>query len=463
MESFLPLVCGYFESAGFKILLHQTECLVADKLAYGQERDTWVVWTIPPDQEVGRYEPTLRARISALRPNYPDARAVVLAKARKGLSREFQQELSDQRIRFLVPVQFFDTEFKVEEAPKAASAISDIRSLDILEKRVQQPYVAQGPDDESASGPDLLATLFDERARIETPIVRVVVGRAGIGKSFLFRALFARLYDEFLQAKAGLVARARPIPLLPEHIKGIYALRTELLIENFLRADVASPVGRETFEWLLVNGFTMWLLDGLDELYAGDPSFFEYLADLVTRKDSKAQIAIWCRDSLVTTSDAFAEFQDLCKGSTMLKIYKLSEWDRASKRQFAWMSLEGRQLLNVHEPDTGPVASFMREIDSSPTLRSLSGLPFYCDVLLQQFLAGDVQMFRDDVSMLNHVIDRIIQREIDKGLLDLRLLLPNGLQDWLEQISTNYVEERRYADIDREEAMEYGVFVKSCG
>src|SRR2546425_3261102 len=54
---------------------------------------------------------------------------------------------------------------------------------------------------------------------------------------------------------------------------------------------------------MLVNGFTTWLLDGPDELYAGDPSFFEFLADLVTRKDYKAQIAIWCvssRDAAIT-------------------------------------------------------------------------------------------------------------------------------------------------------------------
>jgi hypothetical protein len=463
MESLLPLVRGYLDSAGFKILVQQPECLVADKLVFGQERDTWIVWTVPPDQEVSRYEATLRAGISALHPNYPDARAFVLASSRRGLSREFQQELSDQRIRLLVPVQFFDAAFKVEEAPRAASAIADIRSLEILEKRVAQPYTAQAPSGESVSGPDLLDTLFDELAKIERPTVRIVVGRAGIGKSFLSRALFARMYDDFLQAKAGLVAKPRPVPLLPEHIKGIYAIRTELLIENFLRTDVASPVGRETFEWLLVNGFTTWLLDGLDELYAGDPSFFEYLADLVTRKDSKAQIAIWCRDSLVTTSDTFTEFQDLCAGSTMLKIYRLSEWERSSKRQFAWLGLEGRRLSKLQDPDTNRVATFLREIEGSPTLRSLSGLPFYCELLLQQFSEGQLQTFGDDVAMLNHVVDRMIQREVDKGLLDLRLLLPNGLQDWLEQIAINYAEGRRYADIDRDEAMEYGRLVLRDG
>ena len=71
--------------------------------------------------------------------------------------------------------------------------------------------MAQGPSGESTSGPDLLDTLFDELAKTELPTIHVVVGRAGIRKSFLFRALFARAYDVFLQAKAGLVAKPRPI------------------------------------------------------------------------------------------------------------------------------------------------------------------------------------------------------------------------------------------------------------
>jgi len=54
LDSLLPLVRGYLESAGFKILLQQTESLVADKLVFGKERKTWVVWTVPGDQKVGR-------------------------------------------------------------------------------------------------------------------------------------------------------------------------------------------------------------------------------------------------------------------------------------------------------------------------------------------------------------------------------------------------------------------------
>lgn len=229
--------------------------------------------------------------------------------------------------------------------------------------------------------------------------MRVIVGRAGIGKSFLFRALFDRLYGDFISAKTQQRTTPRPIPLLPEHLKGTYALRTEALIDNFLRTDVAAPVVRETFEWLLVNGFATWLLDGLDELYAGDPGFFEYLFNLIASTNSKAQITIWCRDSVLTTSDPFAEFRDFCDGLNVLKIYRLSEWERVSKRQFAWLHLEGR-LPKSGEHDSGTVNAFLTAVDSSHALRSLSGLPLYCGLLLQQHQAGTLQDFTDDGDVL---------------------------------------------------------------
>lgn len=455
MRNLQGLVREYLASARFRILEERGDCLVADKLVFGQERDTWLVWTVPEGKDPGGYEPTLRGSISAVRPNYSDAKAFVLSSSRGGFSRDLLQTLSDARIKFLVPVQFFDAPFKVEEAPRAASAIADIRALAASQKRVPQPFRLEESSDVQG---DLYEQLQGELARPKTATVRVIVGRAGIGKSFLFRALFDRLYGDFLNAKAQQRTAPRPIPLLPEHLKGTYALRTEALIDNFLRTDVAAPAGRETFEWLLVNGFATWLLDGLDELYAGDPAFFEYLADLVTRSESDAQITIWCRDSVLTTSDAFAEFRDLCGGSSALKVYRLAEWERPSKRQFGWLGIEGRFPM-AGEQDTQHVAGFLREIDRTPTLRALSALPFYCDLLLQQHRAGGLQDFADDVALLNHVIDEMVHREEKKGLLDLRLLEPNGLNDWLEQIAVDYVEGQRYADISRDAALEYGQLV----
>ena len=458
MNDLALLVKGYLKSAGFKILEEYEDCVVADRFVFAEDRDTRIVWTIPTRQEKARYEAVLRASVSKLRSKYPDAKATVLSASRSGFSRPLQQELNDQRIRILVPIQFFDTEFKFEHAPKAASAIADIRSPEILSQRVRQPYTAEGVAIDAAPGRDLLDTLSEELSSSETSTIRIVVGRAGMGKTFLSRAVFASLYERFMKAKARQGSASRPIPLLPEHMKNLYALRTELLIENFLRTDVASPVNRDTFEWLLVNGFAIWLLDGLDELFTGDPGFFDYLLELITRPGSRANIVIWSRDSLLTTSDSFMDFQELCVGDDLMRVYHLSPWERASKRDFAWLCLEKRHPSNS-ESDTPEIRGFLDDIEKSSFLKELSSVPFYCDVLLRQSRDGPIREFSDEVVMLNHLIEEMIQREVDKGLIDRKAFQPNGLRDWLEQLAVNYVEDHLYTDIDRDEAREYGELV----
>jgi hypothetical protein len=69
------------------------------------------------------------------------------------------------------------------------------------------------------------------------------------------------------------------------------------------------------------------------------------------------------------------------------------------------------------------------------------------------------KQFTDDVAMLNYVVDEMIKRETRAGLLDLRFFIPNGLEDWLEEMALAYVEEGRYSDIDRKQAVEYGKLV----
>lgn len=453
-------VRGYLQSAGFRILEQKADFILADKLVFGQERDTWLVWTVPERADPKSHESALRGSIATIRPNYPDAKAFVLAPSRGGFSRDALHGFAESRVKFLVPAWFFDAPFKVEESPKAASAIADIRALAASSLRIPQPFTTEGPNEGDNS--DLFEHLASELPSPVVPTVRVVVGRAGIGKSILFRALFDQLYRGFLDAKQQQRPATRPIPLLPEHLRGAYVLRTEALIENFLRSDVAAPVGKETFEWLLVNGHAGWLLDGLDELYAGDPGFFEYLSDLVTRRESRAQITIFCRDSVLTTSDAFAEFRELCGQGGALEVYHLSDWNRESKKQFAWLRLGGR-LSKPGEHPPEHVAGFLDAINRTQTLQALSGLPFYCDLLAAQFEAGRMGDFADDVALLNYVIDEMLVREQKKGLLDLNLLEPDGLMDWLEQIALDYVEGQRYADISRDAALEYGQIVLKQG
>ena len=444
MTDLQSLATGYLESAQFSILNKSEDCLVADRLEFGGGRDTRLVWTIPPNLHPDKYRHKLLSNIARVRSNYPDARSTVLTKSRAGFSRDLLSELSAERVTVVVPVQFFDAAFKVEEAPKTVSAIASIRQQAANEKRVPQPFRLEG--DATGSRPDdLFNELLTELANPDGPRIRLVVGRAGIGKSVLFRALFGRLYQGFLESKNRQRMHPRPIPLLPEHLKGSHVTRTKNLIQNFLHDDVASPILPATFEWLLVNGFATWLFDGLDELYAGDSNFFDDLFDLVGEVNSKAQITIWCRDSILTTSDAFAEFQDVCADLDILRIFYLSEWERRNKRHFACVKL-GSDPKASRDADPEEVKEFLKVIDSDETLRSISGLPFYCDQLFQQSLDGELYSVGDDVELLNTIIDKMIDREMGKGLLHQSDFERNGLAEWMEQMAVDYVEGQGYAE-----------------
>ena len=327
--------------------------------------------------------------------------------------------------------------------------------------RVAQRYTAESAAGEQREGDDLLDTLFAELRSVGAPKVRVVVGRAGSGKSVLFNSLFHRLYEEFLDFKRRRVLRPRPVPFVPHHLRDAGVPRLPHVIDSVLHAEVAFPVAQRTFRWLLTQGFGTWLLDGLDELYAGDGEFFDYLTDFVTAAGSRAQVTLFCRDSLLSTSDTFEEFRELCGASDLLTIYRLSEWDRRAKRAFAWLELEGRPERNG-EPASPAVGRFLRDLEAAPALDALSGLPFYCKLLLEEFRDGHLQDHEDEVSLLDFVVDRMIRREVDKGLLDLDLLEGNGLDDWLEVIAVSYVGDGR-SEVDREQAMEYGRLVVRDG
>lgn len=458
------LVRSYFGSADFNVSEETGGCLVADKLIFGAERDTRLVW-VPRGRPGGGYdEGTLWDSISEVRANYPTtARATVVAPRREGFSRDMQQTLRQSRVRLLAPIQFFDSRFRVEESPRAASSISDIvRNAKSL-TRVPQPYSTEfnPPDSAARDHQDLFRRLRADMDRNDGPSIRIVVGRAGMGKSYLFTALFEDLYRRFREAKNRLMTLPRPIPLLPDHLKKTQSLRTNHLIDSFLRTDVADPVSSETFRWLLVNGYATWLLDGLDELYAGDPSFFDYLLDLVTIPSSKAQVTIWCRDSLLTTSREFSEFQETCAGDDVLKVYKLDDWGPKSKRQFVWLQKEGR-LPRSNEGDSGDVRTVLQALDRDDHTRALSRLPFYCRILFDRHVGGDVAPFSDEVELIDHMIEIMKEREIEKGLFDNASFVEDGLDDWLEQIAADYIE-GQYAGFQRDEAEEYGRYVLRDG
>ncbi len=119
------------------------------------------------------------------------------------------------------------------------------------------------------------------------------------------------------------------------------------------------------------------MFDGLDELYSGDPEFFEYLLELLTRPGSHAQILVCARDSLLSSNDAFVQFlRSFPTGvDSAVQIYRLTEWERPSKRYFASVQLTGKPPKDGAS-DPPAITAFLNSINATPSVRTLSGLPY---------------------------------------------------------------------------------------
>ena len=446
MDTLQSDVQSYLESTGFNLLDIREGFVVADELRPGGYHDTRLVWVAPPPtviRDFAQLEQRLLQEFEALIPQYPNARYFLVVYTREGFSRDFRSELTRLRVGWRVPIQFFDTPFKSEEAPHATkSAIDSLRDPAIHRQRVPQPYSLLVDGEPKETGEDLLPHLLDGLHRPQSPCLRIVVGPAGVGKSILFKALFSRLYAEFIDRKGRLQIFPRPIPLIPDYMlrRKATTLRTDELIDNFCGVEMAARIPRSTFEWMLVNGYAVWLFDGLDELYAGDKDFFDpYVLDLLTRKESKTQILICARDSLLTSCETLVEFLDQFRPATedIIRLYRLDNWEYPSKRAFAWVRLEGRLPIK-EQADPPQVLQFLTYLSRSESIKLLSGVPFYCGLLIDEFKQVKLTEFADDIALIEHAVSGMIKREEDKGLLSPEKFQPNGLNEWLETVAWEY-------------------------
>jgi Pentapeptide repeats (9 copies) len=436
---------SYLRSADYNLINSESGFIVADKPGVGGDRDTLLVWLpaqiypLSPRRPFSQFEPSLVDKIEAAVAQYPDARYTILVDSREGISRTFSEIVSGHGVKIRVPVEFFDAPFRYEESRDAASALKELRDPSLLTKRVAQPYSQTGLGSTSHDGPDLLEVLREDISLLEGPCIRFTVGNAGAGKSVLFESLFAILYRDFVDDKGRRIQSRRPIPFVPQHLRSTYTIRTLALVDSFLRSEVAAPVSRDTLEWMLVNGHCFWMFDGLDELYSGDPEFFDYLLDLLTRPGSRAQILVCARDSLMSSNDAFVQFIKGFSPSSdpSVKIYTLKDWHRDSKRYFAWLELAGRAPGN-NEADPPPVAKFVAAVEATENIRTLSGVPYYCALLMERYKEGDSLKIRDEFTLLSDVISSLQEREVGKGLILLDAFEKNGLDDLLETIAADF-------------------------
>jgi hypothetical protein len=417
------------EAAGFLDLVHPegTRGRPARVLIWSDDTALAPSRELTPAERAARdkREETLLASLRKEMAAAPGAVGYFLLPSTTGLSTAFNKSaaavLQGGGIR--VPAQFFDTDYKVDRARggKVRSALGMILDQAARTRRAAQPFLVRrglGPHDCTPGGADLvehLETVLRDPGRGAR--VRFIDGAAGSGKSVAFSALLRASFDEFMEAKASHILHRRPIPFLPEHIRGEAIGYVDDVLDAAAEADMAQAVEPEQLRWLLKHGFSAWMLDGLDEFYAGDNDFFAFLQDELADPRSQAQILICTRDSLLSSNAAMRGFleRQLARGAAV-EVYELAPWGPKAWEEIAWLELEqGRDGAR----GSRKVAQFVSALQASPTLADLARLPFYCTVVLDAYKVGK-GLPKDELELLESIVDRMVEREHGKDLFRWR-------------------------------------------
>lgn len=418
---------GYLEAEGYDVIRRGKDLLRGTKQGIAEATDLIFVW-VPDAKDLPNFRSLERpylSRFKEIDKQYPTAQKVMLVPSREGLSQEFTRGAKSwHNVDVRVPVQFFDTAFKWDESDEAPSAANDLRKRGDQRLRVRTPqpftYVSSGE-----SGDDLLGTLFGKlRSRSLDKNIQVIVGPAGIGKTYLSESLFARLHSSFIEDKRSqLTVWSRPLPLLPEYMQSSTSPTIQALLDAFLRTEFARPLSPPVFEWMLANQLGAWLIDGLDEVIARDPDFFDYLLHLMTLSpefEALPTIVICLRDSLFATNSALREFCE--EYEDHIQVYELVKWKSPSKRQFASTVLGDR------------AGEFLTALRTHPSLDELASTPYYCQLLADQLKSGRLKETYSETALIDDALSNIIQRDYDKGIINQDVMSEADVREFVDEL-----------------------------
>ena len=421
---------SYLEAGGLRLIRAEPGFLAFERPERDGPSRTILIWTddearapsgdLNAEQHAKRAaaEAALLQRFSSEMGKAPGAIGCYLVASRIGYSQQFLTEATrilGEAGGIRVPVEFFDAAYRIErkEARRARSVLGAILDLAENVRRVPQPFsIRDGLSESRRTKPNIdLVEYLRTAIRDPGPKLRIIDGAAGSGKTIAFNALTSALYQEFITAKRARHARMRPVVFLPEHLRGRRVGYVDDIIAAVAETDIAELTTPEQFKWLLKNGHSIWMFDGLDEFYAGDSDFFSFVEEALSAPDSRAQFVICTRDSLLASSPAFRAFleRQLAKGDTV-EICELSPWTAEAWRELAWLELEGGREGALGSPR---VERFVAALERSSEIAALAQLPFYCSVMLSHFHQnGD--MPHDELDVLDLLVESMIRREHGK-------------------------------------------------
>jgi hypothetical protein len=433
MEPSLVIEAATFlEADDWIVSQRDASFIVGSRPGFGDTSDQVLIWVPQP----GLSPEQLRLREDGyLRRFAEEARTYgqkyLLVESTEGLSADFRRRaFREFGVSLTVTTDFFDAPFKWDRSRSAATAASLLRNRgqQDLEKRIAQPFTSSRAYE---SHEDLLQELLPEfRPSASGPPVHLVIAPAGFGKSHLFRSLYAQLYNDFIVAKSEERRALRPLPLLPEYVASASAQTLKALVQSFLTTEVARPLRLESFEWMLTHGFACFLLDGLDEIIARDPRFFEYVYELLNRVDipRKPKMLICIRDSLLVSNEGLRDFLDVAGPDSVAK-HRLAPWQRPSITSYA----------RRHLTDPQAADGLMELLDAKPNLMDLAGTPFYCEVFASEVGYGlqpaELNGAETETKLLALAVRRMIQREFDNGMLKKNWATVEDIESFIKDIA----------------------------
>ena len=438
MRPLAQLARSYLEAGGYKLLRAKAGFFELERHALDGQGHRILLWSddatrLPSNALDGDERAEREKKEAALLCSFeremrdaPGATGYYLVGSRQGYSQHFVTEatrLLGCQGGIRVPAEFFDASYKIEgtETRRARSILGDVLALAKKVRRVPQPFTvctSLSSEPRAKKGGDLVAHLMSALLeQNQKPKLRFIDGAAGSGKTIVFNALTAGLYGEFIAAKRARKERARPIVFLPEHLRGKQIGYVDDILAAVAETDVAELTPPEQLKWLLRNGRSVWMFDGLDEFYAGGNDFFSFVEEALTAPNSRAQFVICVRDSLLNSSSPVRDFiERQTAAGNELEVYELCPWTEEAWRELAWLELEdGRDGARSAES----VERFVSDLKSSNAISAMAQLPFYCSVLLSHFKKNG-QMPGDELDVLDLLVDRMILREHGKCVFQWR-------------------------------------------
>lgn len=308
---------------------------------------------------------------------------------------------------YQIPVWFFDREFSGQKKLTPLKKLEE-DTAKYEQERIEQPYTSK-----TDKGHDLLSHLLKQLESPDEPLLRIIIAPAGYGKTVLMGTLYTKLKQTFMANKNSQCPGARPLLMLPGHLKRATSL--DGLVNNFIGDEYDYGIANaDTFGFWVRNNMIVWLIDGLEELILRIPEefIFSLLEQYIFASDSQTpQIVMAIRKPILVTSPDLRYTIEEWEG-TGLKIYDLSNWGRVEQKKYFFKNLRLDQI---------DIQNFITDVSTSHTLRDICIVPYYCSLVADLKNNNQMAIFKDECELIEYAVERLCEREADKGL-DLEIV-----------------------------------------